>query len=196
MSYFGWLKKAFAKKPGLPKDARISPTNSYQTAYSFKDQKAFIEKVWRVKFPANIKTGKDWSEYERSGELKKILDKAETLTPEEISAHYVQDWDYLVKDFNFDEFLKWVSVFMEPSLKKHGDICMLPQHIFPGVLAGLRNEKGKIKTFIAASGDPAEGMELVRKEIAIKAMNNFDDTKRIVDKIGTTKWKSPKKKKK
>jgi hypothetical protein len=165
-----WLKNLFKKpfKPGLPPDARPKYI-SYEVGYSIPERIAFTQRVYEVIFPPEaierIKTEQDWADFKNTTQFREILDKSEVLTKEEIDNHYVQDWDYLTKGWDEKAFLAWAAAHMERYLQKDGDVCMLPD-FFIGAHStddtqirkmGLMNVKGKIKPFIAGSGEPAPG---------------------------------------
>lgn len=171
-----WNLKNFRRqpkppKPGLPKDAKPATPNSFIVGDSLEEKKSFLEKVNKIKLPdfPGIEFVVTWKPFRikvvknrlkafmQSVELQRIIDKAETLTAEEIDAHEVNDWDYLVTGLDYEAFLAWVAKYMAAHLQKDGDVCMIPEHIFqPGQghpdRLGLMNDKGVIKPFVASAG--------------------------------------------
>ena len=145
------------RKPGLPSDARPK-YEAYETRNSYKDQMEFIKRIYKIELP-EMKNEKEWRSFVSGGKLDLLIDKSETLTRDEIEKHEVKDWDYLTKGMD-EGFLEMIADQMMPHLKKDGDVCLLPAHLFPDSKMGLMNVRGKIKPFVAKDGsEPNKAVE-------------------------------------
>lgn len=138
----------FNRHPGIPKGAVNLGGGRYELVTDFRYDMEMREKSYGVKFPP-MKNEAEWKAWNKSDEAKELFDAATTLTHDEIERHFVTDNDYLVKGMEEDLF-KSLAVYMTPYLQNHGDICLLPAHLFPKARVGLKNHQGKIELFYSS----------------------------------------------
>ena len=140
----------FKRKPkmGPPKGAVNLGGGRYELVTDFRYYMALREKTYGVKFPP-MNSEAEWKAWNNSDEARKLFDAATTLTHDEIEHHHVTDTEYLVRGME-DDLFKYLAEYMTPYLQNHGDICLLPAHMFPGARVGLKNSCGKIELFYSS----------------------------------------------